>query len=207
MRFVSIFACFVLLLGCSSGGPGETKVAAAGKPAATKPEASKPAPQAARPDLNTGEEPAVRPAKALEFRTADGKQISLADYKGRVVVVMFFSTDCPHCQQTTAFLSTIYDQYAAKGTEFIGLAVNPNAPGNIDQFISTYRARFPVGLTTRSTWSEFGEFPITQNTFVPHMLFVDKAGNIAEDHPGKDRDFWATQQTGIPAALDRLLAQ
>ena len=153
------------------------------------------------------EQSGPHPARELAFRTADGKPIRLADYKGKVVAVMFFSTDCPHCQNTTAFLSTIYDQYAAKGVEFFGLAVNPNAPGNIDQFISTYRVKFPMGLTTRSTWAEFGEFPITQNTYVPHMMFIDKAGNVAEDHPGKDREFWMAQQTGIPATLDRLLAQ
>ncbi len=206
MKPLGIIACFALLLGCSSSESSETTVAAAAKPEAAAPAPAPPA-EAAKPDLSADEKSGPRPARALEFRTADGKSVRLADYKGKVVAVMFFSTDCPHCQNTTAFLSTIYDEYAAKGVEFIGLAVNPSAAGNIDQFISTYRVKFPMGLTTRSTWAEFGEFPITQNSYVPHMMFVDKAGNVAADHPGGDREFWMAQQSGIPETLDRLLAQ
>ncbi len=210
MRLAAIIACFALLLGCSSGTSPETSASAAEKPAVaeqTSLAAASPAAETAKPDLSAGDPQMPYPAKPLAFKTADGKQIKLSDYKGKVVLVMFFSTDCPHCQRTTAFLSTIYDKYHANGAEFMALAVNPNAPANIGEFISTYRVKFPTGLTTRSTWAEFGGFPITQNSYVPHMMFVDKQGNVAEDHPGKDRDFWLTQQTSIPESLDRLLAK
>ena len=141
------------------------------------------------------------------FNSFKGEKISLAALKGKVVAVMFFSTDCPHCQNTAKLLAPIYDEYHAKGFEIIGLAVNPSAPGNIDEFAANYGVKFPIGLTTRSQWTTFCELPVMQQSYVPHMVFVDKKGVIQEDHPGADRAFWLDQEAKIRSAVTTLLAQ
>ncbi len=149
-----------------------------------------------------------REAGPLLFNTYQGKKVSLAEQKGKVVAVMFFSTDCPHCQTTATLLAPIYSQYKAKGFEIMALAVNPSAAANIGEFASKYGVKFPVGLATRSQWTTFCRLPVMgTNNYVPHMVFVDKKGVVQEDHPGLDRAFWQDQEKLIRSAIERLLAQ
>lgn len=148
-----------------------------------------------------------RESSPLIFKTNKGQEVSLAAQKGKVVAVMFFSTDCPHCQTTATLLAPIYDRYKAKGFEILALAVNPSAAANLDEFVSKYGVKFPIGLTTRSQWTTFCQLPVMGQNYVPHMVFVDKKGLIQEDHPGGDRAFWLDQENHIKSAVERLLAQ
>jgi thiol-disulfide isomerase/thioredoxin len=120
---------------------------------------------------------------------------------------MFFSTDCPHCQKTATLLGPISSTYKDKGFEILGLAVNPSAAANIDEFAAKYGVKFPIGLATRSQWTTFCELPVMGQNYVPHMVFVDKNGVIQEDHKGADRAFWTDQENNIKSAIERLLAQ
>lgn len=148
-----------------------------------------------------------REAGPLIFNTYKGQKVSLADLKGKVVAVMFFSTDCPHCQTTATLLGPIYDQYKAKGFEILALAVNPSAAANLDEFVEKYGVKFPAGLATRSQWTTFCQLPVMGQNYVPHMVFVDKKGMVQEDHSGGERPFWADQEAKIRSAIERLLAQ
>jgi len=145
-----------------------------------------------------------RPAGALEFRTPDGKGMSLEDFKGKVVGVMFFSTDCPHCQDTADILAPIYQEYKPKGVEFIGLAVNPSAVTGLAEFVKNHKVEYITALGNGDQWSRFADMSATARKYVPHLLFVDREGNVVEDHPGLDRQFWMNQEELIRATLDRL---
>jgi thiol-disulfide isomerase/thioredoxin len=127
--------------------------------------------------------------------------------KGKVVAVMFFSTDCPHCQHTAELLAPIYEAYHAKGFEVMGLAINPSAVANIDEFAEKYNVKFPIGLGANSQWTTFCRLPVMGQKYVPHMVFVDKKGLIQEDHPGMDKAFWLDQDARIRAAVEALLKQ
>jgi len=146
-----------------------------------------------------------RKADPLMFKTHDAKPFSLAAQKGKAVAVLFFSTECSHCQHTAQLLGPIYEQYKARGVEFCGVAVNTSAVSNIGQFAKAYNVKFPIGVGGRELWSKFGHFPLDEQRYVPHMLFVDKAGVVVEDHPGKDRQFWTNQEANIKSSLERVL--
>jgi thiol-disulfide isomerase/thioredoxin len=101
--------------------------------------------------------------------------------------VLFFSTDCPHCQHTAELLAPLYAELGPKGLEILGCAVNPSAAGNLAQFRDNHHVRFPLGLVTRDTWTSFTGMPATANAYVPHLTLIDREGRIVEDHPGGDR--------------------
>lgn len=146
-----------------------------------------------------------RPAKPLKLKTLEGNEITLEQLRGKVVAVMFFSTDCPHCQHTAQVLAPMYAEMKPRGLEILGLAVNPSASGNLKEFRQKYGAQFPLGLTTRSEWSAFGEFSVMHNPYVPYMLIVDRNGMIREEHPGQDRRFWLEQETNLRKSFETLL--
>lgn len=205
VRLAAVIICVLLVSACSnseatssSAAPESTPAAASAPPVATEQPAAaaQPAP-VAPPNSNS----------TLSFKAYGGRDIAIEDYKGKAVLVLFFSTDCPHCQTTARILAPIYREYRAKGVEFLGLAVNPSAAQNLPAFVAQYGVEFPVGLGSSMQWSSFAKFSVTKRAYVPHVLFVGKDGKIAEDYPGEDTEFWQDQATNIAASLDRLLAQ
>lgn len=155
--------------------------------------------------LQAGDVP--RPAKPLKLKTLEGKEITLDQLRGKVVAVMFFSTDCPHCQHTAQVLAPMYAEMKPRGLEILGLAVNPSASGNLKDFQQKFGAQFPLGLTTRADWSGFGEFSVMHNPYVPYMLIVDRNGVIREEHPGQDRRFWLDQENNLRQSFETLLKE
>ena len=57
---------------------------------------------------------ATIPRKAPPFaiQMNDGKQVQLGTYKGKVVVLAFILTTCPHCQAVTRVLNKLQPEYA-----------------------------------------------------------------------------------------------
>ena len=146
-----------------------------------------------------------RPATPLMFRSEQGETVKLEEQRGKVVAVLFFSTDCPHCQETVEMLEGVYKEYEPRGVEILGIAVNPSAVMNLPEFVKQYNVAFPMGLGTSAQWTSFAGMPATARAYVPHLLLVDRQGRVVEDHPGLDREFWLDQEAKLREAFDRLL--
>src|ERR1700689_3866510 len=65
-----------------------------------------------------------RPAKELEIVEPGGKHDLLTSYKGKVVVVQFLYTTCPHCQAYSQLLTKLQGEYGTKGFQCLGAAFN-----------------------------------------------------------------------------------
>ena len=147
-----------------------------------------------------------RPAPPLEAKTLDGRTISLSDLKGKVVGVYFFSSDCPHCQQTSQMvLAPIYSQMKARGLEILGMAVNPSAATNLRAFATQFNAEFPLALSSTAETNRFAGESVMRRFSVPYLFFVDRQGRIRGDHPGQDREFWTNQDVNVRAMFEALL--
>jgi thiol-disulfide isomerase/thioredoxin len=145
-----------------------------------------------------------RAGGTLEITTLEGKQLNIKDLAGKPVMVFFFSTDCPHCQATAKTLAPIYNEYHAKGLEMIGVALNPTAKDNLDAFVKQYGVEFPVGLGDRDDFVGFTG--VTGRFYYPYLVFVDKTGQIREEHDGGDRAYFADLNASLKKSLDQLLS-
>ena len=156
-----------------------------------------------------------RPAAPLKVTTLDGKTVSLEEYRGKVVAVMFFLTTCSHCQDTTKVLGPIYDEWKSRGLEILGLAIDRNKPGSFDpspikklaSFAGKYKVRYPLGLSSTATVKRFAQMSVVERFYVPFMFFVDRNGKVRAEHPGGDRAFYRNQATNIRTILDTLLKE
>ena len=148
-----------------------------------------------------------REAPSLRLKTTLGKTVSLQGLKGKVVAVLWLSTDCPHCQETCETLGPVYQELSGQGLEIMGMAINPNAPGNIDAFKAKHKVEFPIGVATRSDWMRFADLSVMARAYVPYMMLVDRNGVIRYEHRGKDHDFWHDQLSNLRKELDELLAE
>jgi len=69
--------------------------------------------------------PEARPE--ITLRDLDGKDLSLAQYKGKVVLVNFWATWCEPCQVEIPWLIEMQQKYAAKGFTVLGIAMDEEA--------------------------------------------------------------------------------
>lgn len=148
-----------------------------------------------------------RAADELTFTSHDGKKVSLSDYKGRPVVVMFFSTDCQHCQQTATQLAPLYPELKKNGVEILGLAMNPTAKQNLNAFIKSYNVAFPAGLSDRNQFMAFSRLSVMQNFYYPYLLFVDPAGQVRAEHQGSERQWFGDFQINLLKTIDAMMAK
>lgn len=146
-----------------------------------------------------------RPAPKLEFTSMDGQKVSLADLKGKVVLVMYFSTDCQHCQTAAQTLAPIYKELKPKGFEILGLAMNPTAKQNLGAFRDNYQAYYPMTTATRAEFSAFSGLSIMDRFYYPYFLFIDREGNVRMEEHGGNRAFFANLSRNVMEVTTKLL--
>ena len=116
------------------------------KPADSKDKIKEPSTEPAKPEKE-GE-----PVSPLDFKlkNIDGKEMDLADYKGKVVLLVNVASKCGLTKQYDA-LQALYKKYEDKGLVVIGIPANnfggqePGTNEEIKQFCSSkYNVKFPM---------------------------------------------------------------
>ncbi len=83
-------------------------------------------------------------APDVTFTTIEGKKISMADLKGKVVLVNFWSTDCGVCVKEMPSLVNAYHAYQTRGFEIIAVAMPDDPPAQVLNYATQKALPFPV---------------------------------------------------------------
>ena len=129
------------------------------------------------------------PAPNVTFTTIQGKVIPMADLKGKMVLVNFWSTDCPGCiKEMPDFIET-YNQYHLHGFEMVAVAMSYDPPSQVLNYTTKRPVPFPVVHDSLGEIaSRFGNVNLTPTTFV-----IDKEGRIVRKTIG-EMDFAALHE-------------
>ncbi len=115
-------------------------------------------------------------APAEDFRLADleGKQQSLSQYRGKVVLVNFWATWCKPCTTEMPAMQTTYDKLRDKG--FVVLAINElEDDARVREHIKQHGHTFPVLMDRdNKVANQFGVFGL------PVSVFIDEKGVVQE---------------------------
>lgn len=106
----------------------------------------------------------------------EGQEVSLSDFRGKVVFVNFWATWCPPCKAEMPHMEEFYKENAEKYDAEI-LAVNITSEESsslmVEEFIKEYEITFPVLMDTE------GEQAKTFATItIPTTYVIDKNGII-----------------------------
>jgi peroxiredoxin len=85
-----------------------------------------------------------QPAPNVTFTTIQGKEISMASLKGKVVLVNFWATDCSVCVGEMPDIVKTYDTYKDKGFEVIAIAMPYDPPAQVLNYATQKALPFPV---------------------------------------------------------------
>src|SRR5690242_18348454 len=113
-----------------------------------------------------------RKAPDLALHLADGKNLPLSQFKGKIVVLAFISTTCPHCQNYVQTLSAIQKEYAPKGVQVLAAAFNDGAQGLLPAFNAQFQPAFPVGWEDRVSALSFMQISILNQGYVPKVDII-----------------------------------
>jgi len=148
----------------------------------------------------------ARPSPPFEIQRMKGPALRVSQYRGKIVALAFIDTTCPHCQELTGTLKSIARDYAARGVVVLECAFNDGARAGLPEFQQRFDPPFPVGWNTRAAVMSYLQYNLLdpRPLYVPHMVFIDRAGEIRGDYPGEDL-FFRDPNTNIRDELDTLL--
>ncbi|CAG1010175.1 Thiol-disulfide oxidoreductase ResA [Phycisphaerales bacterium] len=121
-------------------------------------------------------------APAWELKDASGKVVSLADYKGKIVVMDFWGTWCGWCVKAMPAIEQVHQKYKGKGVVVLGM--NTENDPNADPAGFMRRNNFTYGLILNAE-------KITQKYKVfgfPTLYVIDGKGKVVGAESGFSPD-------------------
>lgn len=148
------------------------------------------------------------PRKAADFaiQTGPDKYLWINQYPGKTLVLAFVLTYCQHCQKTTGILNTIANDYAGKGVQILGSAIEDMASMHLADFEKQFHPAFPMGYDDRRYLMRFLEMGENDNLMMPMLVFIDKNGMVRYAVQGDDPIFGENQEKALREMLDKTMA-
>jgi cytochrome c biogenesis protein CcmG, thiol:disulfide interchange protein DsbE len=113
--------------------------------------------------------------KAADFTlpgVLDGKEYSLSQFKGQVVLINFFTFFCGPCRDEMPDLNKIHQENKGKGFVTIGIGLSSD-PSQLRFLVKQLNLDYPVLIGTDKTSKDYGSVEVVPTTFI-----IDRSGNI-----------------------------
>jgi thiol-disulfide isomerase/thioredoxin len=118
------------------------------------------------------------PAPEFKLTALDGQPVSIAAFKGKVVLVNFWATWCGPCRAETPDLVKLQTKYKDR-LQIIGLAVDVDSTEDVKQFAESFGINYPIAVSTDKTRIQYGGVAALPTSFV-----IDPEGRIVQKHEG-----------------------
>ena len=123
--------------------------------------------------------------------------VSLADLRGRVVLLDFWATWCGPCRASMPAVERVYRDFAGRGLEVVSINTEgPGAAAQIEAFVDDLSLTAPVVVDDGTVASLY------RVDIIPHMVLVDRRGLVRAVHRGTTRDFERHLREEVDALLD-----
>jgi cytochrome c biogenesis protein CcmG, thiol:disulfide interchange protein DsbE len=117
-------------------------------------------------------------APAFTIKTINGKNVSLSDFKGKVVLVNFWATWCGPCQTEMPRFMCFQREYGAERFQVIGISMD-DSDAPVRTFVAKLKVNYPVAMGTAKLAGSYGGI-----LGMPITLLIDRSGNIAKRYEG-----------------------
>ena len=119
---------------------------------------------------------------ATEWKDLDGQPQSLAQFKGKLLVLNFWATWCAPCVDEMPDLQRIQAEYAARGVVIVGMGID--AVPAMRRFRDEHKLDFTL-LATASGGTEIARELGNASGALPFTVLIDGEGRIAQRRLGR----------------------
>jgi cytochrome c biogenesis protein CcmG/thiol:disulfide interchange protein DsbE len=106
--------------------------------------------------------------------TLTGKDVSIASFRGRPVVLIFWASWCGPCHDEQPALNTAYTQWSPRGVVFLGVDLRDTTTPAL-AFQSEFKVPYPSIADTNATLAIDYRIPSA-----PSLVFLDAQGKVAD---------------------------
>lgn len=127
----------------------------------------------------------------FELMSIDGEACRLSEYRGTVVVIVFWSAECPVSAEYDAYFNQVLDRYADRHVAVLAIDSDVNyGQDEIVEAVAARESRFPVLRGADSAIADrFGALT------TPHVFIIDAEGRLAYAGAVDDRTFRQREAT------------
>lgn len=122
----------------------------------------------------------------VQGSTTDGKPFELGSLKGKVVLLMFWSTSCPVCRDKMPEIRQNHDGWAGKPFEVVLVSTDKRIK-DLDDYEKVLARTVP--MTARQVWLWSGDQSYKDNLGshprLPATYVIDKTGKVVERYAGR----------------------
>lgn len=118
------------------------------------------------------------PAPDFKLATLEGKPLSLAEYRNKVILLNFWATWCGPCRAEIPDLVELENKYKDR-LQIIGLVVDDDDADAIKKFVEQFAINYPVAIATDALRMEYGGIPA-----LPTSFLLDAEGRVVQKHEG-----------------------
>jgi thiol-disulfide isomerase/thioredoxin len=125
----------------------------------------------------------VASAMNVAIEKMDGSTFKLADFRGKILVVDFWQSNCAPCLRLVPKLANLSKQYRDKGVEVVGLTSDEkNEQGDVVKVLKRAGADYTVGYDNRWLSSAFlkGTEDETGAPPIPQVFVLSREGRVIE---------------------------
>ena len=143
-----------------------------------------------------------KPAPAFELMTENGKKMRLSDYRGKVVLLNFWATECGGCVLEIPSFIEMQKAYKEKGFTAVGVAMDISYEGLKDSDEAWARVRpfmAKKGINYRIAMGDDAISKAYALNAYPATYLIDKSGRVAVAYVGVvvDKDNVETNIKGL----------
>ena len=149
-----------------------------------------------------------------ELRDLSGRAFRLSDLRGRVYVVNLWATWCPPCRMEIPGLNKVYEDYRARGVEFVGLtAEDPNEDSEkVREFVGELKMSYRIGWLDADTGKSLMAWNAARpgsavRYSIPQTFVVAADGHVVLRLRGYNLAVPDMVRAGVRKALDLAPAQ
>ena len=140
-----------------------------------------------------------QPAKPFTLKDTSGKDTSLSDASGKVVVLLFFKPDQKNSQDALSDLQKIYDKYSVKGVSVIAIMSEAGGESALPELLAKLKITYPVLLdAARKVYGDWGVF------LYPTTGVIDKNGVLSAHIPSYNRKYAEAVDGNVRLALGEI---
>jgi thiol-disulfide isomerase/thioredoxin len=109
---------------------------------------------------------------SLPIKPVSNSNLKFSQFKGKKMLIFYFSAQCPHCQHAAPYVQRLADELSGQGFGALSIAITYNSDEDIRGFIRDFGVRMPVMQDDQNR--SFGENYGTRT--IPVLYLVNEKG-------------------------------